>query len=317
MTNNEICSLLNLREHNLGKKVILMKKVDNVLRLAMILAVFITCLFVDHAWCQQDDATGNPEKAITGKLAAIEDVLKQPVMGAIALTSDKQGSESYTTTSDGEFTVSSCLQTYGAAELSVTVNGEKVISWARQSDRDPAKLIVNGEEIAESNVEVSPGDFTPTTQTTRLKLKKGDKVTLNLSGNFGSASAHLSISGPGIEKKDNTPGTADAIGAPGTTVTGSGGGFLWKPVSESRGGVCVILLPSKYRHEQFDKKLWINGQANEVKEWRDTYANGNRMHIFLKKKGKDYGGPVKIIFGLANGGKIEWNVAEGGRRTEK
>lgn len=293
-----------------------MKKVDRVLKFAVLLAVFITGMLVDNAWCQQDDAAGAAEEAAKGKLAAIEDVLKKPEMGTIALTSEKQGSESYTATSDCEVEISSCLQTYGAAELSVTVNDEKVVSWARENDRDPAKLIVNGEEIAASNVEVGAGDFTPTTQTTKLKLKKGDKVTLNLSGNFGSAEAHLSISGPGIEKKDAVPGTPDAIGKPGTTVKGSGGGFLWKPESDSDGR-CVILLPPKYRHEQFDKKVWINGQANEVKDWRDGYANGNRMHIRLKKKGKDYGGPVTIIFGLANGGKIEWNVADGARRTEK
>ncbi len=92
---------------------------------------------------------------------------------------------------------------------------------------------------------------------------------------------------------------------------------MWKPVSESRGGVCVILLPSKYRHEQFNKKLWINGKAGEIKEWRDSYANGNRMHIFLKRRGADYGGPVTIEFGLRSGAKVRWKVANGAIRTEK
>jgi|GEM_PF-1986310 len=261
------------------------------------------------------------EAAADEKIASVDDILDatDDKQGTLSLTSDKQGSHTYTATSDCEVTISSCLETYGNAELSVTVNDEKVISWARSNDKDPAKLIVNGKEVEESNQNVGGGDFTPTAQKTKLKLKKGDKVTLNLTGDFGSANPHLSITGPGIEQKDAAPGSESGTdqGAPGETIMGSGGGFLWKPISDSRGGVAVILLPPKYRHEQFNKKIWINGQAGEVLEWRPVYANGNRMHIFLKKKGAQYGGPVKIELGLAKGGKIQWNVANGAKRTEK
>jgi len=287
-----------------------MKKADNVLKFVFLLTVFVASIAINQAWCQEPVDKSQ-------KLASMEDVMKSGKPGTITLTSEKQGSESYTATSDCEVIISSCLQTYGEAELSVTVNEEKVITWNRQNDQDPSKLIVKGQEIAESNVDVGGGDFTPTTQTTKLQLKKGDKVILNLSGSFGNANAHLSITGPGIENQNPAPGTAGEIGKPGETVSGSGGGFLWKPVSDSRGGICAILLPSKYRHEQFNKKLSINGQENEVKDWPAKYANGNRMHIFLKKQGKSYGGPVTIIFGLANGGSVKWEVPDGAKRTEK
>ncbi|NLF95397.1 MAG: hypothetical protein GX569_01580 [Candidatus Riflebacteria bacterium] len=272
----------------------------------IILAIFLVSVTLT-TWAQAQEAAGDSQ------MTSVDEVLDgdDSQQGTINLTSDNQGSRIYTATSDCEVTISSCLETYGNAELSVTVNDEKVISWARSHDKDPAKLIVNGKEVAESNQEVGGGDFTPTAQKTKLKLKKGDKVTLNLTGDFGRANPHLSLTGPGIEQKDADQGSS------GETVMGSGGGFLWKPISDSRGGVAVILLPPKYRHEQFNKKIWINGQAGEVLEWRPVYANGNRMHIFLKKKGAQYGGPVKIELGLAKGGKIQWNVANGAQRTEK
>ncbi|HAE39271.1 MAG TPA: hypothetical protein DCG57_11625 [Candidatus Riflebacteria bacterium] len=288
-----------------------MRTISRTLQLIVLMFLLMTFATADHAWCQE---TGGK-----GQMASIDEVLGNNAAkdndGTIALTSDNPGSKTYIAAADCEVIISSCLQTYGNAELSVTVNDEKVISWARSSDRDPAKLMVRGKEIRESNVDVGGGDFTPTPQKTRLSLKKGDRVVLDLSGNFGRAEAHLSLNGPGIESKDPVPGEIGA--GDGTTVKGEGGGFLWKPVSDSRGGVAVILLPPKYRHVMFNKKIWINNSTNEVLEWRDTYANGNRMHIFLKKKGAQYGGPVTITLELTKGGKIEWKVADAAKRTER
>jgi len=277
--------------------------------------LLMTLVLTNQGWSQTATETAkNNLASVDEVLAGTEDAASQ---GTLTLNSDRQGSETYTAASDCEVEISANLETYGNAELSVSVNDEKVISWARGHDKDPAKLTVNGKEVDESNVDTGNGDFTPTTQKTRLKLKKGDKVTLNLSGDFGRGNPHLSITGPGIEQKDDVPGTGTNEGAPGETVMGSGGGFLWKPISESRGGIAVILLPSKYRHEQFNKKIWINGQEGELLDWREGYANGNRMHIFLKKKGAQYGGPVTIELGLAKGGRIKWEVANGANRTER
>ncbi|PKL43711.1 MAG: hypothetical protein CVV41_08040 [Candidatus Riflebacteria bacterium HGW-Riflebacteria-1] len=288
-----------------------MRTISRISQLIVLMFLLLTFAAANHAWCQ--------EAGDNGQMASIDEVLGNSTAkdknGTIALSSGSPGSKTYVAAADCEVIISSCLQTYGNAELSVTVNDEKVISWARSSDRDPAKLMVRGKEISESNVDVGGGDFTPTTQKTRLSLKKGDKVILNLSGNFGRAEAHLSLNGPGIESKAPVPG--EIGGGDGTIVKGEGGGFLWKPVSESRGGVAVILLPPKYRHVMFNRKISINGSTNEVLEWRDTYANGNRMHIFLKKKGAQYGGPVTITLELAKGGSIEWKVADAAKRTER
>ncbi|PKL49012.1 MAG: hypothetical protein CVV42_07535 [Candidatus Riflebacteria bacterium HGW-Riflebacteria-2] len=292
-----------------------MKTANTAIRTFIVCFLLITIVCTDSGWCQTAKDTTDK------KIASVDEVLKgtdkSSEQGTITLDAGNQGSETYTAVTDCEVEISSNLETYGNAELSVSVNDEKVISWARSHDKDPARLVVNGKEVEESNVDTGGGDYTPTTQKTKIKLKKGDKVSLNLSGDFGRANPHLSITGPGIEQNDKTPGSDNAGGAPGTTVMGSGGGFLWKPISESRGGVAVILLPSKYRHEQFNKKIWINGQTNEVLDWRPDYANGNRMHIFLKKKGAQYGGPVTIELGLAKGGRVKWEVTNGANRTER
>ena len=148
--------------------------------------------------------------------------------------------------------IKSLLSTYGPARLFVSLNGEKIITWDRQNDKDPGKLIVNGEEVADSNIEVKPGDFSPEPQETRLELKAGDKLDLHLSGDFGAAESYLKLVAPGAQSEE-TPSDENDNSV--ETVAGSGGGFLWKPVAETRGHVCAIILPSKYRHEQFNHKL--------------------------------------------------------------
>ena len=271
----------------------------------MCLLVSFPC--VPEALCQ--DAAG-----AKNMLATVEDVLADA--GELELTAEAQGTKTYTAISDCEVTIKSFLTTYGPAELSVSLNDEKIITWQRQNDTDSSKLIVKGEEIAESNIEVKPGDFTAQPQETKIAVKKGDKLTLNLSGEFGAASAYLTLVAPGIPKSEASASSENSASS-GTVVAGSGGGFLWKPISESRGGVVALILPPKYRHGDFDKKVWINGSANEVKEWSSGYHNGNRIHIFLKKNGASYGGKVTIELGSAKGGRIKWDVANGANRTEK
>ncbi|MGM0598352.1 MAG: hypothetical protein ACQETH_00925 [Candidatus Rifleibacteriota bacterium] len=245
------------------------------------------------------------------EIGTMDEVFAGAEPGKMEITSSSQGEKTYEAKADCEALVQSLLQTYGHAKLSVELNGETVIFWERQNDKDSSELIVDGKPVNGSNPDVGGGDYTPEPQETKIKLKKGDKVVLKLNGDFGSADSYLRLIAPGIVSDDD-----DSEDGSGKVVEGSGGGFLWKPVSESRGGVCVILLPSKYRHEQFNRKLWINGEEIEPKDWRDGYANGNRMHIFLKKKGSEYGAPVTIELGLKSGGKVRWNVPNGARRTE-
>ncbi len=96
--------------------------------------------------------------------ASIDDVLGATKMGTLELNSDNQGQKEYTAQADITVTIESLLQTYGQAELSVELNGETIIVWKRNDDKDPAKLIVNGNEIEDSNVKVGENDYTPEPQ---------------------------------------------------------------------------------------------------------------------------------------------------------
>lgn len=114
--------------------------------------------------------------------------------GAIRLTNSNQGTEEYEVKADGEITVDCVLSTYGPAEMWIKdENDEILLSWNRSSDKDPAKLMVNGEEVAESNPEVKPGDFTPTPQKVKIEVKAGQKLKAHLSGSFDNAASWLVI----------------------------------------------------------------------------------------------------------------------------
>lgn len=114
--------------------------------------------------------------------------------GALRLTNDNQGTEEYEVKADGEITVDCILSNYGPAEMWIKdENDEILLSWKRSDDKDPALLIVNGQEVAESNPEVKPGDFTPTAQKVKIEVKAGQKLKAHLSGEFGNASSYLVI----------------------------------------------------------------------------------------------------------------------------
>ena len=87
---------------------------------------------------------------------------------------------------------------------------------------------------------------------------------------------------------------------------------LWKPISESRGGVLCIILGGKYRQEDFTKKAAINGDWTQLKDWRNGYANGNRVHTFFKSAGAAYGSPCTAKFGMVDGTTLVIKVADGG-----
>lgn len=114
--------------------------------------------------------------------------------GAIRLTNDNQGTADYIVKADGEITVDCVLNNYGPAELWIKdENDEILLSWSRSNDKDPALLSVNGSEIAGSNTEVKPGDFTPTAQKVKIKVTAGQQLKAHLSGEFGNAQSYLVI----------------------------------------------------------------------------------------------------------------------------
>ena len=161
--------------------------------------LFLVC-FVGSFSAEAVDgiATGTEDK-----LGTVEQVLDDGKANEHKLTSSNPGTSSFTATADCEITVTSYLSTEGEAELGVDVNGEEVVSWQRMNDKDTSRLVVNGEVLEESNQEVKPGDFSPVEQKTKIKVKKGDKVTLKLAGNFGKFESHLSVTGVGVVENNN------------------------------------------------------------------------------------------------------------------
>ncbi|EKD82746.1 MAG: hypothetical protein ACD_39C01120G0001, partial [uncultured bacterium] len=82
----------------------------------------------------------------------------------------------------------------GPAEMWIKdAEGKELLSWKRSNDSDPAKLMVNGQAIDASNVEVKPGDFTPSPQKVKIPVVAGQVLSAHLSGEFGNAESYLVI----------------------------------------------------------------------------------------------------------------------------
>jgi len=106
--------------------------------------------------------------------------------------------DTYVFSKTGTVEIEACLLTYGQASLSVNIinsagDKENFMSWSRSGDADSSRLKVQGEEIAESNKEVKPGDWTAQKVTIPLSGEKGEKIILNLKGSFGAATPILKV----------------------------------------------------------------------------------------------------------------------------
>ena len=89
--------------------------------------------------------------------------------------------------------------------------------------------------------------------------------------------------------------------------TGGGGGFLWKPVSDSNGNL-VVLLPSQYNGKV--KSVSVNGEQGSF----SGIANGNRSHWRFSKPGAAYGANARVV-AATSGGNVSWTVPNAGSRT--
>jgi hypothetical protein len=97
---------------------------------------------------------------------------------------------------------------------------------------------------------------------------------------------------------DETPNTGGEVGD---------NTFLWKPVSETRGGRVAVLLPANMSAST----ITVNGESPaEV----GSRANGNRQHFYLRQTGAAYGQNVAVI-AFAGGSVLrQWTVPDGASR---
>ncbi|HMO51446.1 MAG TPA: hypothetical protein PKA21_09995, partial [Kiritimatiellia bacterium] len=97
-------------------------------------------------------------------------------------------------------------------------------------------------------------------------------------------------------------------GSGGVGGAGQGGGFIWKPKSESDGRL-VVLLPPQYR--QRVSSVFIsdsNGKPIEVGRFAGDNHNGNRPHFRFSRHGSAYGNNIYVVADLNDGGSVHWVV---------
>lgn len=94
------------------------------------------------------------------------------------------------------------------------------------------------------------------------------------------------------------------------------GGFLWKPRSESTGGL-VVLLPPTTRGRTEGVATISGSFGTESAPLRHENHNGGRPHFFFSKHGSAYGSNITVQAPLTDGSLISVVVPEGAQRFEK
>jgi len=93
-----------------------------------------------------------------------------------------------------------------------------------------------------------------------------------------------------------------------------GGGFLWKPVSESNGNLVVLTPPGV----DYESARIIKNGTNETLEvaGKAGIANGNRRHWKFSKPGIAYGDGLIFRAFKTPSTADNWEIPEGGARVE-
>jgi hypothetical protein len=92
-------------------------------------------------------------------------------------------------------------------------------------------------------------------------------------------------------------------------------GFLWKPHSESTGGL-VVLTPYN-THMRTEGQATISGDfGTETAPMRHENHNGNRPHFYFTQHGSTYGNNVTVQVPLNDGSVFSVVVPQGAARYE-
>lgn len=97
---------------------------------------------------------------------------------------------------------------------------------------------------------------------------------------------------------------------------GEGGGFVWKPISESDGRL-VVLLPPQYRGRVRATFLAHgDGTVIEMGRFSGDDINGNRPHYRFSRPGAGYGQNLFVVSDLTDGHTVHWPIANGASRVD-
>lgn len=103
--------------------------------------------------------------------------------------------------------------------------------------------------------------------------------------------------------------------AEGLGNTGEGGGFLWKPVSESTRKL-VVLLPPQYTGRVSSQYVTDGGGTLLDQGAYGGVHNGGREHFRYPKPGAAYGNGVYAVAELKDGTTVNWLIPVGSQRTQ-
>jgi hypothetical protein len=109
---------------------------------------------------------------------------------------------------------------------------------------------------------------------------------------------------------------SDSDGGANLGAQGEGGGFVWKPRSESDGRL-VVLLPPQYRGAvQGAFVADAAGVPIEVGNFAGDEHNGLRPHYRFSEHGSAYGNEIYVVADLVEGGSVHWPIPAGAQRME-
>ncbi len=111
-----------------------------------------------------------------------------------------------------------------------------------------------------------------------------------------------------------TTPTPVITGGSGIGPVGGGGGFLWKPVSDSTGKLAVLLPPQYTGQVRGVYVASPSGAALESGGF-SAVANGGREHYRFSKPGGGYPNGSHAVAMLKAGGSVHWTVPNTGSRT--
>lgn len=131
------------------------------------------------------------------------------------------------------------------------------------------------------------------------------------------ATGHQLLSSAGVAAS-----TSSAVGsssAEGSQAMDGGGGFVWKPISDSDGKLAIV-LPKELKG--LIDKVEIHSalppsEATKLGSGRFAGdANGDRPHFRFPEPGASYGDNVHVVAYKNDGSTLTWDISDGGQRHD-
>ena len=121
-------------------------------------------------------------------------------------------------------------------------------------------------------------------------------------------------SGNTDDSDDGDTPSQPITGGEGIGPVGEGGGFLWKPVSDSSGKL-VVLLPPQYTG-QVSAQYVASPDGTPIEQGSfSAVGNGGREHFRYSKPGGGYPNGSHAVANLKAGGAVHWTVPNTSART--